>query len=185
MYHPFSVHLLAWNGALVYNTCASCEELSMPRAPFQVLVFPYRQRPDNTYEFALFRRADDTAWQGIAGGGEDEEAPLQAAQREAFEEAGISPTAFYMALDTITSVPVTCFRDSYLWGDDLYVIPEYSFGVCLDTGKIVLSSEHTDTIWVSYAEAVHLVRYDSNRVALWELHQKVRGLGPRDPATGA
>ncbi|MDQ3702881.1 MAG: hypothetical protein M3442_18445 [Chloroflexota bacterium] len=30
------------------------------------------------------------------------------------------------------------------------------------------------------AGAQRLVRYDSNRVALWELNQKIRGLGPRD-----
>ena len=40
----------------------------MARAPFQILVFPYRRRGDK-FEFALFRRADDGYWQGIAGGG--------------------------------------------------------------------------------------------------------------------
>jgi len=33
---------------------------------------------------------------------------------------------------------------------------------------------------VSCAEAQRLLRYDSNRVALWELNRKIRGLGPRD-----
>ena len=41
----------------------------MPRAPFQVLVFPYRKNFQNQFEFALLLRADEDFWQGIAGGG--------------------------------------------------------------------------------------------------------------------
>jgi len=155
----------------------------MARAPFQVLVFPYHQRKDGTYAFAVFRRADDPYWQGIAGGGEGDETPLQAAQREAFEEAGIPPNAPFLTLTTLASVPVTCFRESYLWGKHVYVIPEYTFGVHWSSEHMVVSSEHTTVQWISYTEAARMLRYDSNRVALWELHQKLRGLGPRDTRT--
>ena len=48
----------------------------MPRAPFQVLVLPYRRGDDGAYEFALFRRADASLWQGIAGGGGQAGPPL-------------------------------------------------------------------------------------------------------------
>jgi ADP-ribose pyrophosphatase YjhB (NUDIX family) len=37
--------------------------------------------------YAVFKRTDGGCWQGIAGGGEKGETPLQAAQREALEEA--------------------------------------------------------------------------------------------------
>ena len=151
----------------------------MPRAPFQVLVLPYRRRADGDYEFAVFRRADAEGWQGIAGGGEDDETPGQAARREALEEGGIPGDALYLALDTRASVPVTCFRDSHLWGDAVFVIPEYAFGVDVSDRTIRLSDEHTEVRWVSWAEARQLVRFDSNRVALWELNEKIRGLGPR------
>lgn len=152
----------------------------MARAPFQVLVFPYHQRSDGIYVFAVFRRADDPYWQGIAGGGEGDETPRQAAQREAFEEGGIPLDAPLLALTTVTSVPVTYFPESYRWGDQVYVIPEYAFGVRWSSQDIVVSSEHSTACWVTYTEAAQMVRYDSNRVALWELHQKLRGLGPRD-----
>jgi dihydroneopterin triphosphate diphosphatase len=154
----------------------------MARAPFQVLVIPYRRRFDGDYEFALFRRADEGYWQAIAGGGEDKETPLQAARREAFEEAGITLEAPCRPLDTMASVQVTCFRDSHLWGDSVYVIPEYCFGVDTTSLTLILSNEHTELRWARYAEAAQMVRYDSNRVALWELNQKIRGLGPRDVA---
>ncbi len=152
----------------------------MPRAPFQVLVLPYRRRSDGDYEFALFRRADGGVWQGIAGGGEDQESPLEAARREAWEEAGVPVDSPYRPLDTRASVRVTCFGDSYLWGESLYVIPEYSFGVEITAADLVLSSEHTAMRWLPFAKAIHRLRFDSNRTALWELNQKIRGLGPRD-----
>ena len=40
------------------------------RAPFQVLVFPYRQAGDTEYEHAILRRADEGYWHVVAGGGE-------------------------------------------------------------------------------------------------------------------
>ena len=154
----------------------------MPRAPFQVLILPFR-RVKNSFEFALFCRADNENWQGIAGGGEMGETPLEAAKREAFEEAGISSSdANFTALDSICSVPVTNFRESSAWGDDLYVIPEYSFGVDCTQQEIILSDEHAKFAWLSYSEAFQRFTYDSNRTALWELNQKIRRLRPRETA---
>ena len=43
----------------------------MARAPFQVLVLPYRCNPAGDIDYAIFSRSDDSCWQGIAGGGED------------------------------------------------------------------------------------------------------------------
>jgi dATP pyrophosphohydrolase len=151
----------------------------MARAPFQVLVFPYRRMGDK-FEFALLQRADDGYWQGIAGGGEDRETPLQAAIREVQEESGISPVATFVRLDTVSSVPATCFRDSHLWGEKVYVIPEYTFGVDAEGREIRLSAEHSAFGWFRFQEAEQKLRYDGNRTALWELHRRLLGLGPRD-----
>ena len=52
------------------------------RAPFQILVIPFR-RTAAGLEFAVLRRSDADYWQFVAGGGEDDETPLQAARREA------------------------------------------------------------------------------------------------------
>jgi len=75
---------------------------------------------------------------------------------------------------------VYLFRESALWGDALYVIPEYSFGVDCTGQHIVLSDEHLELQWLPFSEARERLTYDSNRTALWELNQKIRGLGPRD-----
>jgi dATP pyrophosphohydrolase len=70
----------------------------MGRAAFQVLVFPYRLAADGSLMYALFRRADASYWQGVAGGGEEGESPLEAARREAAEEAGIPGSSDFVAL---------------------------------------------------------------------------------------
>jgi dihydroneopterin triphosphate diphosphatase len=132
------------------------------------------------YEFAVFSRSDYDCWQGIAGGGETDETPLQAAKREAREEAGLPADSVFLPLDSAASVPVTCFRDSSLWGDHIYVIPEYAYGVDATGVNIVVSDEHREFRWLPFSQAERILRYDSNRVALWELNQKIRGLGPRD-----
>lgn len=150
----------------------------MPRAPFQVLVLPYRQVSE-AFEFAVLRRADNLCRQGLAGGGEDNETPLEAAQREAREEAGIIAPGGFLPLQAACTVPVTEFRDNNGWDLALYVIPEHSFGVECTGQALVLSDEHDAVEWLPYAEASARFTYDSNRTALWELNQRLLGLGPR------
>jgi len=151
----------------------------MPRAPFHVLVYPYQQLKDGNLRYALFRRSDQDWWQAVAGGGEDDETPIQAARREAHEEAGIPEDCTFIQLTTVIPIPVTHFCDSHLWGNDVYVIPQYCFGVSVPNGEITVSSEHTEYRWLNYEEAQSLIRYDGNRTALWELHARLLGRGPR------
>jgi dATP pyrophosphohydrolase len=151
----------------------------MARAPFQVLIYPYHRINIDEFEYALFKRADAGYWQAIAGGGEDDETLLEAAQREAYEEAGIPSHLDFLQLDTVEPVPVTEFSDSYLWGNDIYVIPQYCFGVLVQESRMVLSAEHTEYRWLPYEEAYHLIKYDGNKTALWELDKRLRGRGPR------
>ena len=152
----------------------------MPRAPFNVLVYPYIKTNETGFEYALLRRSDHGFWHGVAGGGEDNETPLEAARRETHEEAGIPTDSLFIQLDTIAPVPVTEFSDSRIWGKNIYVIPQYCFGVLVNDRRIVLSHEHTGYRWLKYQEARDLVKFDDNKTALWELDRKLRGLGPRD-----
>ncbi|NKB66596.1 MAG: NUDIX domain-containing protein [Candidatus Latescibacteria bacterium] len=150
----------------------------MPRAPFNAFTYPYR-RVAGGFEYALLKRADSGFWHGASGGGEDDETPLQGAQRETFEETGIDPDSLFLQLDTVAFIPVTGFRDSPLWGEDVYVIPQYYFGVLTASSQLVLSDEHFEFKWVGYEEAYGMLHFDSDRNALWELNQRLRGLGPR------
>jgi dATP pyrophosphohydrolase len=151
----------------------------MARASFQVLVFPF-QITNGKISYCIFRRADNDSWQAIAGGGEDLENPENAAKREANEEAGIDSSSDFMRLQTVSSIPVTEFKDSHLWGDSVFVVPEYTFGVLVASEGIKLSNEHKEFKWVNFCDAYELLKYDGNRTALWELDRRVRNLGPRD-----
>ncbi|MGH2559954.1 MAG: NUDIX hydrolase [Thermomicrobiales bacterium] len=146
----------------------------MTRAPFQVLVFPYRVLSDGEVAYAVFRRADTgQPWQAIAGGGEIGETPLAAAKRETWEEAGIAQDSRYVELDSLATIPVVHF-DAFRDRDDLFVIPEYSFGVEVVEADPRLSPEHTEYAWLPYQDALAILRWDSNKNALWELDRRLR-----------
>jgi dihydroneopterin triphosphate diphosphatase len=148
----------------------------MARLPLQVLVFPFRRRVGGQIEYAIFRRRDfaDDCWQGVAGGAEQDESAEQAARREMMEEAGIPADAPLVPLDAVASVPASQFPDRDVWGRNLYVVTERAFGVYVDHAQvIVLSHEHTEHRWVPYDEAARLLRWDSNRTALWELNERL------------
>lgn len=151
----------------------------MARAPFNVLVFPYI-KVDANFEYALLKRSDYGFWHGVAGGGEDSETALETARRETYEEAGISMESSFLQLDTINSIPVIAFAVGDLWGKNVYVVPQYTFGVLANNRQITLSREHTEYKWLRYEQAYDMLKYDGNKTALWELDRKLKGLGPRD-----
>ncbi|HDR6312442.1 TPA: NUDIX pyrophosphatase [Bacillus cereus] len=142
------------------------------RAPYQVLIFPYIIT-DDSIQYAIFKRSDYGYWQGIAGGGEDDETPTESAKREAYEEAGILREFPYIKLDSVSSLPVEDVVGEFLWGDDVYVIKEFSFGVKVPTKNISLCKEHSNYKWLCFEEAVTLLKWDSNKTALWELNKRL------------
>jgi dATP pyrophosphohydrolase len=146
------------------------------RAPFQILVIPYRRTPAGL-EFAVLRRRDAGWWQFVAGGGEDNESPMQAAERETREEIGTTADGTLLKLDSMATVPKDCFKVADSWGPDVYVIPEYCFAVEMRDNELVLSDEHTEARWVSYEDACSLLKWDSNRNALWELNERLKRRG--------
>jgi dATP pyrophosphohydrolase len=141
----------------------------MPRAPFNILVLPYRRRP--TFEVAVLHRSDYDCWQFVSGGVEEGETVEAAARREGFEEAAIPKTAGYRQLDATAMVPACYFSAWPTWPAHVLLVREQAFAV--EAEAITLSAEHDDVRWLGYAEAVALLRYDSNRVALWELRERL------------
>jgi dihydroneopterin triphosphate diphosphatase len=148
----------------------------MARAPFQVIVIPYRIDFKEHPQYLVFKRADMDVWQWIAGGGESAENPAQTARREAFEEAGIPDDAQLLRLDSTASIPAKHFSDRHLWGSNVYVIPEYSFGIEVKNSVIHLSNEHREGEWLDYEAAQNRLQWDSNKTALWELNQRLSAL---------
>jgi dihydroneopterin triphosphate diphosphatase len=143
------------------------------RAPFQVLVIPFRYTSGGL-QFAVLKRSDAGWWQFVAGGGEDGESALQAAQRETREEIGLTDDGRILQLDSLAAVPKNAFAASTAWGSDIYVIPEYCFAIDTGDRALALSDEHTELCWASYEQAWRLLKWDSNRTALWELNERLK-----------
>jgi dATP pyrophosphohydrolase len=59
------------------------------------------------------------------------------------------------------------------WGRDVYVVPEYCFGVDIKNQELILSSEHSELRWLPYDEARKTLTWDSNKIALWELNERI------------
>jgi dATP pyrophosphohydrolase len=145
------------------------------RAPFQVLVLPYRKTPSGL-EYAILRQSDSGYWEFVSGGGEDTEKPFEAAKRETEEEIGIiAEDVNFMPLDSQNTQPKSNFAATYAssWSPDVYVIPEYCFAIDAEKKKIILSGEHTEYRWVDYDSAQEKLQWDSNKNALWELNERL------------
>ena len=56
---------------------------------------------------------------------------------------------------------------------DLFVVPEYSFAVDVSGQELDLSHEHDKVRWLSFKEATRLLTWESNRIALWELNERL------------
>ena len=145
------------------------------RAPFQILAIPYRI-VDNSPKYCVFHRADNDQWQFIAGGGEDDETPLEATKRETIEEGGIQADK-WMVLNSLSYIPVTIISEKCRrhWDKNTYVIPEYTFAFECQK-DIYLSHEHTECVWLTYEEASQKLKWDSNRTALFELNCRLMAL---------
>ena len=138
------------------------------REPYQILAIPYRI-VDGTPLFCIFRRADSNIWQFIAGGVENGETQFEAAKRETIEEIGVEPKDIKQ-LTCIAYVPAEVIDESKRqhWDKNTYVIPEYSFAFECDS-EPTLSNEHTEYKWLTYDEARKLLKWDSNKVAMYEI----------------
>ena len=141
----------------------------MARLPFQILVFLHHRDPGGTFWYAVFHRADRDVWQGIAGGGEGDESPEQAARREALEESGVDANAAMIPLSSRGEVPVTEFHANTEWPTNLKTIPEFAFAIPATPESIRLSREHTAVDWLTFQDAAQRLEWTSNRRALAEL----------------
>ena len=77
-----------------------------------------------------------------------------------------------MALDSRASIPRTAYPTAP-WPKSVFVIPETCFAVDIGDFEIRLSAEHDRFEWLRYEAARERLTWDSNRVALWELNERL------------
>jgi dihydroneopterin triphosphate diphosphatase len=140
----------------------------------QVLVIPYKL-VEGKPQYCIFKRSTALYWQFIAGGGEDNETSLEAAKREALEEANLDKSLTYYQLTSTFYVPADCIFEKHrqYWSADTFVLPEYCFAVRVDNEPIKLSEEHIEYSWTTYEKAKEMLYWQTNKIALFELHNRI------------
>ena len=138
------------------------------RAPFQIMAIPFKLEPN--LQYCVLHRSDIDQDQFVAGGGEDDEKPIEAAAREIYEETSVK-AVHIVPLTSMAYLPANVISKKHrdLWSADIIVIPEYTFGFeC--ASEMILSSEHTGLEWMTYDNAMSRLTWDSNKTALYELN---------------
>lgn len=145
------------------------------RAPYQTLTILYK-KDNNEILYGVFLRRKEKIWQFVSGGGEDKETSIQTVKREIWEETGLKVNEEdIIKLDSRTTIPVVNIAKKFLWGENVYVVPEYTFAIEQSKNtKIILSDEHEKMEWANFKNAMKKLKYDSNKTALWELNVRLK-----------
>ena len=127
----------------------------------------------NSFDFLLLKRIPEEGgfWQPPCGGLNDNEDILQAAYRELFEETSISKKDI---LNIIENVHYFEINKHYLTGKPMPLIKEYvlAFEVGMETVVNIKNNkpkEHEDFLWVSYDEALKMLKWENNKDAFKKL----------------
>lgn len=126
----------------------------MPRVISNYIEVHVIHRDNKNYEFLLLKRNEKDKvypgiWQMITGGINENEKIREGVIREIREEIGVHPSAVF-------SLPrVNSFYFEY--GDAICLSPV--FLAFIENKKVNLSEEHTEYKWVSFAEAIKLIRW--------------------------
>ena len=118
-------------------------------------------------------RSDIDRYQFVAGGGEDDEKPIESAIKEIYEETSIKAVNI-LSLNSMANIPANVISKKHrdLWSPDTIVIPEYAFGFECNS-EMVLSSEHVGLEWITCDDALSRLTWDSNKTALYELNWRL------------
>jgi dihydroneopterin triphosphate diphosphatase len=137
--------------------------------PSQIGCIVFRQK-ENQREFLLLKRIPEKTgfWQSITGEVENETL-LEAVFREAKEEAGIEKKDIIKIIKNINSFEYENLKKNC-------IVTEYVFGLEIKfNSKITLDKniykEHAEFRWVSFEEAMNLLKWESNKLSLQKLNQ--------------
>ncbi|MBW2979766.1 NUDIX domain-containing protein [Candidatus Woesearchaeota archaeon] len=147
----------------------------------QVECIVFRKK-DNTYEFLLLKRKPQEGdfWQPICGNVEKHERLIDAAYRELLEESNIKKKDI---VRIIPNVYVFIVRKHHIIGEPLpYKITEYVFGIEVQPSVNVSiqnnpHKEHEQFKWVSFKEALDLLKWEDNKKAFIKLYSLLNEQG--------
>ena len=138
---------------------------------YHILVLPFMYKDENIL-YALFKRDDMPIWEGIVGESKYGESPIDAAKREAYAKNGISSDRNFIRLASMTTTPAV-YAYGFKWGQDVAVIPEYTFGVELASTDICIRESGVECRWFSFEYACDVLQWNIAKTALWELNYRL------------
>ena len=134
-----------------------------------VLVY-LAKRTDGGWEYLLLRRVARLGgfWQGVTGGVDGSESPLQAAEREVLEETGFSPASFHpINFPYVFPIPDEL---RHLYHPSFKEFVSHRFVAEVEGGEPQLSLEHDAWKWCGLDEAMSLLRHQNDAEALRRGH---------------
>lgn len=126
------------------------------------------RRKNDSYEFLILKRISSKGgfWQPVCGGMEKEDKSLlDAAFRELKEEANIQRKDI---LNILSNVHYFEINKHYLTGNPISPIKEYVFGFEIKPNFTItldknIYPEHEEIKWVSFEEALTLLKWENNK----------------------
>lgn len=139
----------------------------MPSRTHQNECILFRRSADQSIHYLLLKRAEARGgfWQPITGGVEPGERDVPAVQREMREEIGVA--------DPVQMTDLA-YQFQFSTGDGKRVLDEHVFCAELKPdAEIVLSHEQTEYRWVTYQEALGMLKWENNKKALEHCHMVI------------
>ena len=142
----------------------------------QIEAIIFRKNEDS-FDFLLLKRTPEKGgfWQPLCGSLEGNEDLLQAAYRELFEETAISKED---VLNVIENVHYFEIDKHYITDKKMPTIKEYVFAFEVNKKTVVniknnIYPEHEDFKWVSYNEALGMLKWKNNKEAFKKLFNRL------------
>lgn len=127
------------------------------KLPVIIQSIVYRMKGKSCEILLLKRNADRGGfWNVVNGTLELQESAVQCRTRELFEETGIRDVIHWS--DEV-------HRFSFPYKNDIFVVIVFSAEVAEDQG-VAINSEHAEYKWVSFDEALTLLKFDDDKAAL-------------------
>jgi len=139
------------------------------------------RRKNDSYEFLILKRIPHKGgfWQPVCGGMEKEDKSLlDAAFRELKEEANIQQNDI---LNIFPNVHYFKINKHYLTGNPIPPIKEYVFGFEIKPNFTItldknIYPEHEEIKWVSFEEALILLKWENNKDGFKKLNKLLKDI---------
>lgn len=127
-----------------------------------------------TFRYLVLKRAPSHGgfWQTVSGNLDEGELPEVTAAREVAEETGLQPKRV---------LPIE-FVNTFYNNGAVYLEP--CFGVEVESEAVTLSDEHVESAWVTERQALALLRWPGNRMALMVLSLNLKRGEPAERRIG-